>query len=531
MKKLMILSIFILFIGMPLVLTQTSAEIFYIDDKFKVGWTDGTDNYEAEYKVWKIEETSDGNITILTHASTGSIAIHSLNGLEHPLGASAKLIINQIYVSGDDKWISITLENVEYKESTSPPPSGSGGSGGGGGAIVTCSDSDGGKDYFEKGETIRGAESSAGAKIDRCDYKGEFLTEYYCGEDKSILSTIYSCPGKCEDGACVEGDDEGDSCTQWYTCPDGSKVKKCEIASNGMCGCRSHPEDLCEEEETPTTTYFKNCNYIWDSSPYIGQTIKITASIKDSSGSMDSDSVNVDVVGSVLKGGGGAYPMDGKILDIQIIEPGSGEVAGAVEIKINSKGPVELGEMSLGLSGDRWGAGFPISNKNCIAGGSGGRSSGGGSTCEKYHICEDSSEVQYCEIIKQYDDEGDVVGAGCACKQNPEELCTPLSSGGREGGGQPTEIPSSGGKGSGGNNETLIICSGCVLGDKCAPVGYRIEEKYCNLDSEFVNYLNSGETCNNNFECKSNLCIDDECISGGLFRKILNWFRKMFGGE
>src|SRR3989344_9470904 len=278
----------------------------------------------------------------------------------------------------------------------------------------------------------------------------------------------------------------------------------------------------------PTITYFKNCNYVWDSFSYVGQTIKITASVKDSSGSTDSDSVDVNVVNSVSGGSGGAYYMDGKTLDIQIIEPGAGNVAGAVQIKINSKGPNELGEMSLGLSGSNWGAGFPISNRNCVAGGSSSGGSGGGSKCEKYHVCKDGSEVQYCEIIKQYDNNGNVVGAGCVCKQNPEELCTSPSSGGGGGGGsQPIPINASSGSSGGGGvgtNETPIMCNGCILGNKCAPVGYRQESKYCTINSEFVSQLSADASCDNNFECSTNLCIDNKCVSSNLWQKFIKWF-------
>ncbi|MBS3077004.1 hypothetical protein J4233_01900 [Candidatus Pacearchaeota archaeon] len=500
MKKL-IFPVF-LFLGITMLLSVVSAEIFHIDDRFKVGWTDGTDNYEAEYKVWKIEEQSGQNITILVHASTGSIAIHSLNGLTTSLGASSKLIINQIYVSGDDRWISISLQNAQFKESTTAPTSPSSGGGGGGGTTNNtggggqgggCYDTDGGKDYYEKG--------IAAGVYDSCISKYQ-LSERYCTNSQGA-DYIVDCPigYLCSEGACVQSDN-----------------------------------DDRQENTTSTTTYFKNCNYVWDSSPYVGQTIKITASVKDSSGSVDSDSVEVNVLGSVLGGSGGAYPMDGKTLDIQIIEPGAGDVAGAVQIKINSKGPKELGEMSLGLSGSNWGAGFPISNRNCVAGGSGGGGSGGGTSCEKYHICEDGSEVQYCEIIKQYDNNGNVVSAGCACKQNPEELCTSPSSGGGGGsGGQPIIINSSsgggGGGGSVGSNETPIICNGCILGNKCAPVGYRQEGKYCTINSEFISQLNADVGCDNNFECSTNLCIDNKCVSSGLWQKFIRWFSRIFGGN
>jgi len=191
-----------------------------------------------------------------------------------------------------------------------------------------------------------------------------------------------------------------------------------------------------------------------------------------------------------------------------------------------------LGDVSLGFSGENWGGGFPISDKNCVAGGSGGGGSGGGSTCAKYHICKDGSEIQYCEIIKQHDEDGNVVGAGCACKQNPEELCKSPSSSSSGGGGEPIEIPSSSSSsGGGGSNETPIICNGCILGDKCVPIGYRVNKKYCDITSEFLGQKEASLQCDNNFECSTNLCIDSECVSGNVWQKFLRFFGRFFGAD
>ena len=371
----------------------------------------------------------------------------------------------------------------------------------------TCSDSDGGEDYYTLGQLSVSSSSKQGQGCnagvgpsggggrgspaqDSC-ISTNVLKERICKSDGTAGFVEYTCPGKCSNGICVE------------------------------------------DEQTSTTTYFKSCSYIWDSSNYIGQNIKLSTSIKDSTGSSKSDSVEFEVVDGNIGGGGSGRPMDGKTLDIQINEPTGTQVrAGAVEIKISSKGPNELGEMSLGFSGDNWGAGFPISNRNCVFGRSsgGGGSGGSNSTCEKYHTCEDSSEVQYCGIVKQYDKNGNVVGAGCGCKSNPEELCTSSSSGGG-GSGEPTEIPFFGGSGggSGGNNETPIICNGCILGNKCVPVGYRTDDKYCNIESELISQLNAEESCNNDFECSTNLCIDNQCVSSRLWQKFLRWLSRLFG--
>ncbi len=69
----------------------------------------------------------------------------------------------------------------------------------------TCTDSDGGLDYFTKGTvticTFTDTSGGCGAIVDRCD--GNVLTENYCdGTDGK--SVKYTCPYGCEDGACVK---------------------------------------------------------------------------------------------------------------------------------------------------------------------------------------------------------------------------------------------------------------------------------------------------------------------------------------
>jgi len=286
MKVKIILGILFIFTLMDFV----SAETFSIDDSFKVGWTEGTDNYEAIYKVLRIETTPEGNVTTLLLMPPGIIGIsNKKQGDTYTLGTNAKIHFDEVYVSGDDKWISISLENAQFKDESSSSGSEENEEENGGWTIVTCSDSDGGKNYFEKGETIRGSGTSDEEKIDWCDYNEKVLTEHYCGEDKSILSVRYDCPGKCEGGVCIE------------------------------------------EEE------------------------------------------------------------------------------------------------------------------------------------------------------------------------NEEE------------------------------NEVPILCNGCILGDECIPVGYRTNDKYCDINSELVNQLEAESTCENNFECFTNLCIDKQCVSRGLWQKFTSWLNRLFG--
>ena len=56
------------------------------------------------------------------------------------------------------------------------------------------------------------------------------------------------------------------------------------------------------------------------------------------------------------------------------------------------------------------------------------------------------------------------------------------------------------------DTKTPIICSGCILGDKCIPVGYRSGNKYCNIESELAEQKKDEVSCSNAYECESNIC-------------------------
>lgn len=72
---------------------------------------------------------------------------------------------------------------------------------------VTCTDSDGGLNYYVKG-TARGIWAASGNYEERTDscaselYEGRGLSENFC-LNNSVWSMTYDCPNGCEDGACV----------------------------------------------------------------------------------------------------------------------------------------------------------------------------------------------------------------------------------------------------------------------------------------------------------------------------------------
>jgi len=72
---------------------------------------------------------------------------------------------------------------------------------------------------------------------------------------------------------------------------------------------------------------------------------------------------------------------------------------------------------------------------------------------------------------------------------------------------------------------------GCPLNGKCYSFGYRKSGKYCSDNYEFVEQNINDAICENNFECASNICINNKCVDAGTWQKFLNWFKRFFGGE
>lgn len=73
-----------------------------------------------------------------------------------------------------------------------------------------------------------------------------------------------------------------------------------------------------------------------------------------------------------------------------------------------------------------------------------------------------------------------------------------------------------------------LYCSGCKVKDRCYPIGHRISGQYCSNDLTLINQTTGEETCENSFECSSNVCVSGECLSEGFIRKFLSWFKKIF---
>ncbi len=72
--------------------------------------------------------------------------------------------------------------------------------------------------------------------------------------------------------------------------------------------------------------------------------------------------------------------------------------------------------------------------------------------------------------------------------------------------------------------------SGCNLNNNCVPIGIRANNQYCDVDNVMKNHKSEEFSCNNNYECVSNVCINSKCIEPNFIQKIINWFIRLFGG-
>lgn len=70
--------------------------------------------------------------------------------------------------------------------------------------------------------------------------------------------------------------------------------------------------------------------------------------------------------------------------------------------------------------------------------------------------------------------------------------------------------------------------SGCMENSICYPIGYRTAITYCVPEGAFTLLKEAESSCNNSFECSSNLCLDNKCADQGFIQKILAFFSNLF---
>jgi hypothetical protein len=79
--------------------------------------------------------------------------------------------------------------------------------------------------------------------------------------------------------------------------------------------------------------------------------------------------------------------------------------------------------------------------------------------------------------------------------------------------------------GAGGDNS----CNGCRIDDKCYPYGIRKDKEFCNLEGDFDKQFRDGKICQNNYECLTNACVSGECTDlAGEIRETRSMIERLF---
>jgi len=388
----------------------------------------------------------------------------------------------------------------------------------------SCSDSDGGVDYYNLGEISTSTTSKSGPACpvepgmgtsgsssgssggggshggDNC-VDTNTLREYICNEDGTLSSVEYTCPNNCEDGACVEEIIETIICNSDGDCSTSNTSRFC----NGDNACIS------------TTATIGSCQ-----DPGTVDSVCVTGGASSSSSSSGGGGCQICpngcfgglcITDKCTDSDGGIDYYEKGIHNNEYFQEetcGSRDDDGELIIKSSCLGEGCILFEVVELECDGNPGYYSSEDYSCPNGCSDGACIGDDEDGEKVKIChippgnEDNKKTLEIaeDAVESHLVHGDYLGE---CEGDEDEV---------------KDI------------DDIEDCdNGCVLGDKCYPIGYRKDSKFCSDEDEFVEYTEQTESCENNFECKSNVCVSGECVSEGMIKKILNWFRRVFGNE
>ena len=71
-------------------------------------------------------------------------------------------------------------------------------------------------------------------------------------------------------------------------------------------------------------------------------------------------------------------------------------------------------------------------------------------------------------------------------------------------------------------------CDGCLFNENCITYGIRTANSYCDISGSMLLQKLPNSYCNNNYECNSNICIANKCISENIWNRFVKWFARWF---
>ena len=341
-----------------------------------------------------------------------------------------------------------------------------------------CSDSDGGKLFYSKGSTtqlisMNGVEKTFTGFDDQC-ISAFILREGYC-EGNKIVTADFNCPYGCNEGICSKSNNKCDDGTvpqcelngNDYTCSTCPSKSVCSPGSGGFC-----------EDGTPAPCSLVNGACVCSTCPSKKVDMEGCLNMPESYWDQETDS---------CKSG-----FSDKLVKDSCSDPDDG--------------------MNIFKSTHTYGFRSSYANEKDKRIRTGGSDACANDKQVVENYCDQNGYIQTTNIDCP---NGCMNGACVQVEISP----TPTTG--------PVEVPKPT------YTQEVIgnsfVCNGCAEDNKCYPFGYRKVGDYCSDNSQFVTQLEAEKSCDNNFECSSNVCVNSTCISPGLIEKILNWFKKFFG--
>jgi hypothetical protein len=383
-----------------------------------------------------------------------------------------------------------------------------------------CIDPDGGKNIFEQAHTFGLRSSYADSRdkriitggLDSCTSNKQII-EHYCDENGFIQTAYLDCPNGCKDGVCIKGE----PITEKITCKfeGASKEQRCYLAGQFT------DEDLGTKY---CAAGLGSSSCVIDYTGYAGE--KITWKSTCGQYQYTTQDGSDEVIYFKCS--------EGETNISEIVNKGFTNVYFKCYDGYESKST----DREACKSADYW---QKFAANSCDAhcdeksGKCGVNSFSIGNEC---YLDHGSCPMPSCSNPYkngEFDENGCPIVSCFQCKEDSE--CQPscgigvnCSSSLRciEGkcvifGPTETEINTT-------ISEPALVCKdSCPLDGKCYPMGYRKSGQFCSDSGGFVDQKKT-ESCDNNFECSSNVCVNSQCVSSSLIDKIIGWFKSLFGG-
>ncbi|MEK6890282.1 MAG: hypothetical protein AABX35_03785 [Nanoarchaeota archaeon] len=358
----------------------------------------------------------------------------------------------------------------------------------------SCGDSDGGLNYYISGITqsviCPGGDNSclAADGVDECLENGKDLREYYCSNSK-INNKVYSCEHGCANGACI---DKMPKATEKVTCLfKGSETSQECYAGEIQTGCKGIGtcSTSVSEKKGKEITWKSSCGgYQYTLSDGDDETVTFSCEEKVES--------TEQLKETWFKG---AY--------WQCHDGTESKEGGESSCK-----PSELWQKYA----------LEACNDHCTKDGS----KCGVNAFSVFNVCYPDPNSNEESIPASTSGSSDIQKTSCDnyikdCKSGYESACSKWKE----------NCNSDSAEKTGFKEEVLICKDACPSDGKCYPFGYRKADNFCSDSGKFISQITGEEKCENNFQCASNVCISNQCVSQGFIDKFVNWFKNLFGGE